>query len=232
MQELTEGYKDLILVLAVPGLYCLMVLVGRRLKRQHGVRLGWLYHLFSLSLAVYLPALLLKLNWTFLRHLGAAAVILGACVLIALVDRYLWELYFQQRHRVKVPKFLTEVVGVLILIIAIFLVLQIGYDQSFNALLIAPGIAAVIIGLAAQDLVGNILAGIALQIGKPFVDGDWLLVDNRYAEVTEVNWRSTRLQTVDEVSIEVPNREMTRITIVNLNRPRRLHAERIFISLD
>jgi hypothetical protein len=40
MQELTEGYKDLILVLAVPGLYCLMVLAGRRLKRHHGVRLG------------------------------------------------------------------------------------------------------------------------------------------------------------------------------------------------
>ena len=42
MQELTEGYKDLILVLAVPGLYSLMVLAGRRLKRRHGVRLGWL----------------------------------------------------------------------------------------------------------------------------------------------------------------------------------------------
>src|ERR1039457_6256800 len=205
MQELTEGYKDLILVLAVPGLYCLMVLTGRRLKRHHGVRLGWLYHLFSLSLAVYLPALLLKLNWAFLRHLGAAAVILGACVIIALVDRYLWELYFQQRHRVKVPKFLTQVAGVIILIVAIFLVLQIGYDQSVKALLIAPGIAAVIIGLAAQDLIGNILAGVALQIGKPFVDGDWLLVDNRYAQVTEVNWRSTRLRTVDDISIEIPN---------------------------
>ena len=33
MQELTEGYKDLILVLAVPGLYSLMVLAGRRLKQ-------------------------------------------------------------------------------------------------------------------------------------------------------------------------------------------------------
>ena len=224
MQELTEGYKGLILVLAVPGLYCLMVLAGRRLKRQHGVRLGWLYHLFALCMAVYVPALLLNLNWAFLRHLGAAAVILGACVIIALVDRYLWELYFQQRHRVKVPKFLTEVVGVIILIVAIFLVLQIGYGQSIKALLIAPGIAAVIIGLAAQDLVGNILAGVALQIGKPFAHGDWLLVDNRYAEVTEINWRATRLRTVDDISIEIPHRELARQTIVNLNRPRRSRA--------
>jgi small-conductance mechanosensitive channel len=141
-------------------------------------------------------------------------------------------LYFQQRHRVKVPKFLTEVVGVIILIVAIFLVLQIGYGQSIKALLIAPGIAAVIIGLAAQDMVGNILAGVALQIGKPFEHGDWLLVDNRYAEVTEINWRSTRLRTVDDISIEIPHRELARQTIVNLNRPRRPYAMRIPITLD
>src|SRR5664279_3731787 len=209
-----------------------MVLAGRRLKRHHGVRLGWLYYLFSLSLAVYVPALLLNLNWAFLRHLGAAAVLLGACVFIALVDRYLWELYFQQRHRIKVPKFLTQVVGVVILIVAIFLVLQIGYGQSIKGLLIAPGIAAVIIGLAAQDLVGNILAGVALQIGRPFEHGDWLQVDNRYAEVIEINWRATRLRTVDDISIEIPHRELARQTIVNLNRPRRLHAMRIPITLD
>jgi small-conductance mechanosensitive channel len=45
----------------------------------------------------------------------------------------------------------------------------------------------VIIGLAAQDLVGNILAGVALQVGNPFAHGDWLLVDNRYAEVIEIS---------------------------------------------
>jgi small-conductance mechanosensitive channel/CRP-like cAMP-binding protein len=209
-----------------------MVLAGRRLKRHHGVRLGWLYHLFSLSLAVYLPALLLNLNWPFLRHLGAAVIILGAGVLMALVDRYLWDLYFQQRHGVKVPKLLTEVVRFMILITAIFLVLQVGYDQSIKGLLIAPGIAAVLLGLAAQDLVGNILAGVALQIGNPFQHGDWLLVDNRYAEVTEINWRATRLRTVDDISIEIPHRELARQTIINLNRPQQRHAMRIPITLD
>jgi small-conductance mechanosensitive channel/CRP-like cAMP-binding protein len=232
MPELTEGYKDLILVLAVPGLYCLMVLAGRRLKRHHGVQLGWVYHLFSLGLALYVPALLLNLNWPFLRHLGAAVIVLGTFVLIAVVDRYLWELYFRQRHRVKVPKLLTEVARFIILIVAVFLVLQVGYDQSIKGLLIAPGIAALVIGLAAQDVVGNILAGVTLQVGKPFQHGDWLQVDGRYAEVIEINWRATRLRTVDDISIEIPHRELARQTIINLNRPQRRHAMRVSISLD
>ena len=232
MLDVSEGLKDLILALAAPGLYCVLVLAGRRLKRRHGVQLGWLYHLFAAGLAVYFPATLLDLPWGFLRHLGAAVVVLGAIVFIAILDRYLWDIYFQQRHRIKVPKFLTEVVRLAIILVAVFLVLDLGYGQTLKGLLIAPGLAAVVLGLAAQDLMGNLVAGMALQVGKPFVHGEWLLIDNRYAEVIEVNWRSTRLRTSDDVCIEIPNREIARQTIVNLNRPQRRHAMRLSLVLD
>src|SRR6267378_3192838 len=217
MPQLTEGYKDLLFAFSVPGLYCLLVLGGRRLKRKHGVRLGVLYHLLAVCLAVYAPALYLELPWTFLHHLGAAVIVLGATFLIALIDRYLFELYLRERHGVTVPK---------------FLFLEIGYDQTIKGLLIAPGVAAVVLGLAMQDLLGNVIAGVALQAGKSFVHGDWLIVDNRHAEVIEINWRSTRLRTLDDISIEVPNREIVRQTIVNLNRPTRKHAMRIPVVLD
>src|SRR5437764_12470225 len=139
MPQLTLGYKELLFALSVPGLYCLLVLGGCRLKRKHGVRLGVLYHLFALCLAVYAPALYLDLPWTFLHHLGAAVVVLGATFLIALVDRYLFDLYLQKRHGVTVPKFLTDIIHAAIILIAIFLVLDVGYDQTINELLIAPG---------------------------------------------------------------------------------------------
>lgn len=138
MPDFAHSYKGLVLAITVPGLYCLLLLFGRRLKRRHGVRLGWLYHLFSLCLAVYVPAVALELPWTFLRHLGAAVVILAATVLIAIVDRYLWELYFEGRHGVTVPKFLTELGRVIILALAVFLVLEFGYNQTIKGLLIAP----------------------------------------------------------------------------------------------
>src|SRR5690242_11622623 len=169
-----QSYQSLVLLaVAVPGLYWVLVLFGRRLKRRHGVWLGWFYHLFSLSLALYVPALALDLPWAFTRHLGAAVIILSSTVLIALADRYLWELHFKERHGVMVPKFLSELGRLVILTVAIFLVLQVFYDQTIKGLLIAPGIAAVILGLAMQDLVGNVIAGMALQAGKSFGHGDW-----------------------------------------------------------
>ncbi len=229
---MSETTKDLLFLLSVPGLYCLMVLIGRWLKRKHRVQLGWLYHLFSLALAVYFPMLILDIHWQFIPHLAAATFVLGSVFLIALVDRYIWGWYFRERHHVEVPKFLTEVARLAILVIAVFVVLEFVYHQTLNGLLVAPGIAVIIIGLAMQDSVGNIIAGLTLQVGKPFQHGDWLLIENRHAEVIEINWRATRLRTLDDIVVEIPHRQMAAQTIVNLNRPTRAHAMRLSVGID
>jgi small-conductance mechanosensitive channel len=229
---LAPEIQVLLFALSVPGLFCLMLLLGRWLKRQHGVQLGWLYHPFALGVAVYLSGVILRLHWPFLYHANWATVIFGSVFLIALVDRYLWEFYFKQQHNVEVPKFLVEVLRLVILLLAFFVVLRVGYHQSINGLLIAPGILVVIVGFAMQDSVGNIISGLTLQVGKPFKHGDWLVVDGKYGEVIEINWRATRLRTMDDILIEIPHRQMAAQNIVNLNRPVRRHAMRISVGVE
>jgi small-conductance mechanosensitive channel len=222
----------LLVAIIAPALYYLMVILGRRLKRKQGVRLGILYHAFSLGFAVFLPAALLLPDWTIVHHIGAFTVIFGGVFVISLVDRYVWELYFKQLQNVDVPKFLPEVVRLAILTVAAFWALQHFYGQTVSGLIIAPGIAALVIGFAMQDSLGNIISGIALQAGKPYAHGDWLLIENRYAEVIEVNWRATRLRTNDDIVIEIPHRQMASQTIVNVNRPTTRHAMRVSVGLD
>ncbi len=223
--------KNILLLLSVPGLYCLLVLAGRQLKRKQGVRLGWPYHLFALPLAVFVPMWLLDISW-HRTEFAATTIIFGSVFVIALVDRFVWQAYLRERHKIEVPKFLTEVAGLIILFLAAFVVLFWLYRQNVEKLLIAPGILAIVIGLAMQDLIGNIIAGLALQAGKPFAHGEWLQVDGRFAQVIEINWRATRLLTNDGVSIEIPHREMAGKTIVNLNRPTKLHAMRLSVGID
>jgi small-conductance mechanosensitive channel len=227
-----DWLQILLAAVIAPAIYYLMVMLGRRLKRKQGVRLGVLYHAFSLGFAIFLPAALFRPDWTIVHHIGAFTVIFGGVFVISLVDRYVWELYFKQLQNVDVPKFLPEVVRLGILTVAVFWALQHFYGQTISGLIIAPGIAALVIGFAMQDSLGNIISGIALQAGKPFAHGDWLFVDNRYAEVIEVNWRATRLRTHDDIVIEIPHRQMASQTIVNLNRPTRRHALHVSIGLD
>jgi len=227
---------------SVPGLFCLMLLLGRWLKRKHGVRLNtWTYLLFSACLAIYFPAELFDeelsvplfgIDVKFRMVFGAFACLLGAIFLIALVDRYIWDLYFRQKHRVKIPKFVSEVVSLSIIAISIVVVLALCTKLDIKGVFLAPGVLAVFVGLAMQDLLANIIAGLALQFGKTFKEGDWLFVDNKYAQVIDINWRSTRLRTVDDISIDICNRDISKMVVVNLNLPTRLHAMRISVTAE
>jgi small-conductance mechanosensitive channel/CRP-like cAMP-binding protein len=227
-----EWLRILLVIVFAPLIYYLMLSLGRRLKHRHGVKLGILYHAFSLGFGIFLPAVLLGFDEPIIHHIGAFTVIFGGVFVISLVDRYVWDLYFKQLQGLDVPKFLPEVVRLGILVLAVFWALHHFYGQTISGLIIAPGIAAVVIGFAMQDSLGNIISGIALQAGKPYAHGDWLLVDNRFAEVIEVNWRATRLRTHDDVVIEIPHRQMASQTIVNLNRPTRRHAVRVSVGID
>ncbi len=53
-----------------------------------------------------------------------------------------------------------------------------------------------------------------------------------YGEVREINWRSTRLCTNDEIYLDIPNNEMVSHQIVNLHYPTEVHAMRIRVGID
>lgn len=232
MAELSETSRNILLLLSVPGLYCLLVLLGRRLKRRHRVEFGWMYHIFGLALAVYAPARLLDLNWPLLREIGAVALLTSPFFINALIKRYFWEVQFTQHRETPVPKLVSDATALAIFVVAILIVLNGIYEVRIPGLLAGSGIAAIILGLALQDLLGNVIAGFAIHFEQPFKAGDWLQVNERRAQVMEINWRSTRLRTPDNVYLDIPNRELVRQTIVNYHYPTTLHSLRISVPVD
>ena len=231
---LLETQRAAITILVFVGTFFLALTIGRFLKRRAGVRLGVLFQLFSLTLAFYAAITVYGVHAPWRNHIGAAAVLLSTALLVALINRYVWDFYFEQRKQTPIPHFLREVVALVIFLIALLLVLSIGYhaERELRGLLAGSGIAAIILGFAGQNLFGGIIAGISLQINRPYKVGDWLQVGERFAEVMEINWRSTRLCTNDNIYLDIPNNEMIRQMIVNLHYPTEIHAMRIRVGVD
>jgi small-conductance mechanosensitive channel/CRP-like cAMP-binding protein len=235
----TVTEKLIALAVAVPVFYWIAVAIGRFLKRRAGVTLGVMYRFFCAAIALYLPLKILALDYKLdsfdlRRELRAAAILLGALFASALIHRYVWDGYFLEKKKTKIPKFLRELAALVLFAIAAVFVLDhiYGEGHAFAGLLAGSGVAAIILGFAMQDLLGNIISGIALSIGKPFKPGDWLMFDNNHAEVIEVNWRSTRLLTNDHTTLDIPNNQIVRHTIVNLSYPTKAHAMRITVGID
>ncbi len=234
MLALADAQRSVATIAVFIATFLITLALGRLLKRRAGVRFGIFFQLFTLALSFYAAAWVYGLDILWRNHAGAALVLLSTAVVIALVDRYLWDLYFEQRRQTVIPKFLREVVALVIFLIALLLVLSIGYhaERELRGLLATSGVAAIILAFATQNLLGGVIAGMSLQISRPYKVGDWLQVSDRFAEVMEINWRSTRLRTNDAIYLDIPNNEIVRQTIVNLHYPHQLHAMRIALGVD
>lgn len=220
-------------LLAALGVYLLLVATGRLLKYRFGTRLGIVYHFFCIVAGPYLATLLLRLRDAPGRtELGAITAILGTGVAARLLDQHFWRGYLEQKRKAPVPKFIREVAAGLLLTAVAVLVLQFGYGVKVPGLLAASGIVGIILGFAMQDSLGNIIAGFAIQVGRPFQVGDWLLVDGQHVRAVEINWRSTRFVTNDAVQLDVPNQQLVRQTITNFHGGGAVHAFRVDISVE
>jgi small-conductance mechanosensitive channel/CRP-like cAMP-binding protein len=220
------------LVLVTPATYLVLVAAGRWLKRRAGVPLGLLYQAFCLAVAFLVPLSFRDTPAALMQLLGSAVAVLGTIFALGLVRRFVWEYYCRERRQTIVPKYVQDVVALVAFVLVLIFVLTAIYEVRIPGLLAGSGIIAVILGLAMQDTLGNIFAGLSLHFGKPFRPGDWLLIDNRQAEVIEINWRSTRLRTNDHVYLDIPNSHISKQTIINLNYPDRLHAMRLAVGID
>ena len=234
MFHFLQTERAIVTVLIFIGTFFAALTIGRLLKRRAGVRLGLLFQLFCLTLAFYAATSFYGLEAGWRTHVGSLLFLLGTAFLVALLDRYLWDGYWEKKRRTTIPHFLRQVVALFIYLIALLLVLSLGYhaQSELRGLLAGSGIAAIVLGFATQDLFGGIISGIALQISKPYKVGDWLHIQDRFAEVMEINWRSTRLRTNDGIYLDIPNYQVARNTIVNLHYPTQVHAMRLRVGAD
>ena len=109
---------------------------------------------------------------------------------------------------------ITSIVLTLILVITSIGVLGVN-TTSFAALLAGGGMA---IGMALNGTVQNFAGGIMLLIFKPFKAGDYIEAQGFSGTVSEVNIVSTKLRTVDNRVIIIPNGILSNGTIDNYSQ--------------
>ncbi|MCZ7687038.1 MAG: mechanosensitive ion channel family protein [Sandaracinaceae bacterium] len=109
------------------------------------------------------------------------------------------------------------------LVVALYVLHRAGVDPG--SLLTTSAVLTAVIGFALQDTLGNLFAGLAIQLQQPFEVGDWIQFDDdpdHIGEVIEINWRATRILTIARVEVTVPNNLLAKAPIRNYSKPTRL----------
>lgn len=169
-----------------------------------------------LTLGKHTPALLQKLA------VVAVFVQLGLWVTTLL---QFWINYSRQRALEADASAATSLsaVGLIIKIALWVLILLLGLDNlgvNVSALVTSLGIGGVAIALAVQNILGDLLASISILADKPFVLGDFIIVDNFMGTVEHIGLKTTRLRSLDGEQIVVSNGDLLKSRLRNYKRMR------------
>jgi len=84
-------------------------------------------------------------------------------------------------------------------------ILSVVIRPELKTLVAISATVGVAVGLGAQELVKNVLAGILIIFDRPFRIGDMIKVDSHYGEVTQIGLRTIRIHTFDDSIVTLPN---------------------------
>ncbi|WP_409432616.1 mechanosensitive ion channel domain-containing protein [Litorimonas sp. RW-G-Af-16] len=104
----------------------------------------------------------------------------------------------------RIPSLFKSIAMALVFVMPVILFLgawgiQVGNFAKYASLAVAAT------ALALQDALSSITKGFLLVLDKPFAVGDWIEVDGVKGKVTDISWRSTRLQVAGNDIVVIPN---------------------------
>ncbi|AGB38360.1 mechanosensitive ion channel family protein [Natronococcus occultus] len=150
---------------------------------------------------------------------------LAALIIMRVVQRVIDELLGSASavtdHQREVTHRLSQVI---ILTVTVIVILALWVDD-LGGLLVGAGFLGIIIGMAAQQVLGTVLAGFVLMFARPFEIGDWVEVEDDQGIVTDISIINTRIRSFDGEYIMIPNDVVASEVVTNRSKRGRIRVE-------
>lgn len=127
--------------------------------------------------------------------------------------------------RAKVPKLFRDLVRAIVVVIGLMVIYSWVWGHEIKGALTALGVGSVVIGLALQEPLGNIVSGLMLLFERPIDVGDWVNAEGVIGKVVEINWRSVHIETATREIHVIPNVSLYKGAFSNLSRPTTMRTE-------
>lgn len=112
---------------------------------------------------------------------------------------------------------LTRIAKVVIIFVIIASFLQ-SFGYNVNSLIAGFGITGLAVGFAAKEAIGNVFGSIGLLADRVYKVGDYISFDGYEGTVTEVNFRSTSIKTIQGFDVNIPNNLLANNEITNVSK--------------
>lgn len=158
---------------------------------------------------------------TLVPYFGFASFAVGAFCFVRTCHLLVLQYLFLGSMRTGVPLLIVNIFSLVLSIVIGFWTVNNIFGVHLAPLLATSAAFSIILGLALQDTLGNLFAGISLQIDHTFEIGNWLEIMNGntliVGQVKELSWRSTVLVGFSDELITLPNKLVASSQISNFS---------------
>ncbi|MDR3578727.1 MAG: mechanosensitive ion channel family protein [Oryzomonas sp.] len=178
-----------------------------------------------IMLGVYLAILSLPLHEKLVVILSGILFIAMVAIVFVLIyhafDELLqWYIAGQQHNSGALISLhmipIAEKTAMLFLMGTALLVILKHFQYDIFSLITALGIGSLAIGLAAKDTLANMISGFTLMLDRPFRIGDRIqLVGGQVGDVGDIGLRSTKIRTLDNQLLIIPNSDLCNTMLIN-----------------
>ena len=170
------------------------------------------------SLTNYFDSFLIWVNSNLNRIILSFIGIIIFIIIFRILSRQINQWKEQQKLEESIAftlKRIVQWVTILGLVMIIFYLFGIDIGVIGGMLALAGG---TIIGFASMNTLGNAIAGIIVMTSRPFKIGDRIFFNGQFADVIAIDLIYTRMKTLDNVLVSVPNQELLKSEIDNYGK--------------
>ncbi len=168
----------------------------------------------------FLGFLYIKIHQPWLQRiiLCFQLVLLFVIFKFLIIDYYLKDFLVKKRNK-KINHIIIDIIKFVVIVFFIMIFLRKVLNLNLITILTPSAILTAIVGLSMKDTIGSLISGIIIQIEKPFDIGDWIQIKDMVGRVMEITWRYTKIKTISDVYIVVPNNNISTDNIINYSKP-------------
>ncbi|OIP89566.1 MAG: mechanosensitive ion channel protein MscS [Syntrophaceae bacterium CG2_30_49_12] len=119
-------------------------------------------------------------------------------------------------------------IGRLFLWTIVLLLILDNLGVDITSLIAGLGIGGIALALAAQNILGDLFASLSIMLDKPFVIGDFIIVDEYMGSIEQIGLKTTHLRSLSGEQLIISNADLLKSRIRNYKR---MYERRVVFSL-
>ncbi len=196
-------------------------------------------NLAAIVIAAYITIYFVKLPPSYLKVIERALFVLAVLFVTIAVNNIFKAIMDWLQETSGDKEFLRRFLPILntmeklfVWTVAVMIILR-RFNYDISSLIVSLGVGSLAIGLAAQDTLSNMFAGFTLLFDQPFRVGDRVRLESgEFGDVLEIGLRSTKIKTVENYVLVVPNATLVKTKVLNYHLPEERSIGKVNIGVS